>query len=432
LTWADPSAAPADGDEAAGGAERRGPARSGLGRGSGLGQGSGPAARSGLAGLSGLAERLTWPTWVPTAVRATLPTWLASRVAVALLASVTAGVLSGAAPSQVPGFRDLWNRWDVGLFTKVARWGYHSPQYADKTDVDFPGMPLAIHLVHLVARDWIISGILVSFIAGAVAAAALWRLSADDVGPEKAQVSVLTLILFPYAVFLFAGYSEALFLAFASTAWLAATRHRWWLAGLLAAGAAGTRVTGIPLAIGLAVQYVVERRRAGERLIATDGLALGLPVLPVLGFLAYLHGKTGRWNSYTLAMKEGWHRWIDWPWVGWRQTWDVAFHHPQSSAWAWFWRGELGAVVVGVMLTIVLLRSARWGEATFLGAATLLMSSSNFYASGIRTILVAFPLYLALGRGAARVPWLRGAYIWLSAPVMAAFVVAFTQGQWVD
>jgi hypothetical protein len=366
------------------------------------------------------------------AVRATLPTWFASRVAVCLFAVAAAHVLSGGPPGRVPGVRELWNRWDVGLFTKVARWGYHSPHYADKTDVDFPGMPLAIRLTHVFVRDWVVAGLLVSFAAGALAAAALWRMSADEIGPERARFSVLALILFPYALFLFAGYSEGLFLGLASAAWLAASRGRWWLAGPLTAAAAATRVTGIPLAIALVVQYVVSRRRAGQPIIAADALALALPPLPVLAFVAYLHGKTGRWNSYTVAMKEGWHRWIDWPWVGWRNTWAAAFDHPQSSAWAWFWRGELAAVVVGVVLTVVLLRSARWGEATFVGAATVLMSCSNYYASGIRTILVAFPLYLALGRAGARFAWLRGGYVWLSTPIMAAFVVAFTQGQWVD
>ena len=46
----------------------------------------------------------------------------------------------------------------------------------------------------------------------------------------------------------------------------------------------------------------------------------------------------------------------------------------------------------------------------------------------MRAILVAFPLYLWLSRH------LRTSYVYalLSAPLMAVFVVAFTQGSWVD
>ncbi|WP_322753342.1 hypothetical protein [Frankia sp. Cas3] len=450
---------------------------------------------SGLAALPGSGAPgigRTWLNWIPQAVRATLPIWFVSRVTVIVLSLATSRALSGQPGADLPGVSALWNRWDVGLFTKVARFGYESPMYTDHTEVDFPGYPIAMRFAHLFIGDWTVAGMAVSFVAGAVAVAAIWQMQIDDTsaagaststgpvvsasidrsggtgpvsagtgraaagtgqarggtgraaggirlwaGPgdqdrRAADFAVLALLLFPYAVFLCAGYSEAIFLGFATTSWLAARRQHWWLAGLLGAGAASTRVTGIPFCVGLAVQYVVSRRRAGLPVFATSGLALALPPLPVLAFVTYLRVRTGRWDSYAWAMRVGWHRDIDWPWVGWRATWHGAFDASQSSAWTWFWRGEMAAVVVGVVLTVALVWSARLGEAAFVGVATLLMSSSNYYASGIRTILVAFPMYLLLARVATRCPWVRPAYIWLCAPVMAAFVVAFTQGQWVD
>ena len=384
---------------------------------------SGP--RSGWAG--------SWWARLPGAVRATLPLWFASRVGVAILSFAAGRVAVEGAIGRQPDFLALWDRWDVGLFTKVARWGYVSPHYADLTEVDFPAFPLAIRLVHLFTRSWLASGLIVVFLAGAVAMAALWRLAADEGGPGAGRAAVLAAIFAPYAVFLFAGYSEALFLAFASTAWLAGRRDRWWLAGLLGAGAAATRITGIPLWFGLVVLYLVERRAAGAPVLARPALALALPPLPVLGFLWYLHGKTGQWNAYTVAMRDGWHRWTSWPWTGWRATWHSAFPGPDgSTTFTWFYRAELLAVVLGVVVTLVLLRERRWAEATFVGVATLVMASTNYYASGVRTMLVAFPVYLLFARLAGRFPRLAPAYLWVSGPVMAAFVVAFTQGHWVD
>lgn len=400
---------------------------------------------TGQAGVDSPARAAAPATWatrvgwrrLPEAVRATLPLWCASRLGIVLLSLAAARVTVQTRLADVPSFTDLWDRWDVGLFTKVARWGYVSPHYNDHTEVDFPFFPLAIRVVQLFVRDWIIAGQIVVFLAGAVAVAALWRLAADDAAARgtagNPRFAVLALIFAPYAVFLFAGYSEAMFLAFATTAWLAASRGRWWLAGLLAAGAAGTRITGIPLWCGLAVQYVVARRAAGLPVFARPALALALPPLPVLGFLWYLHGRTGHWNAYTAAMREGWNRWTDWPWDGWRTTWDYAFPGPDgSTTFTWFWRAELAAVVLGFVVTILHLRARRWGEAAFVGAATLMMSATNYYASGVRTMLVAFPVYLLLARAAARWRWVAPAYLWLCGPIMAAFVVAFTQGQWVD
>ncbi|WP_193353082.1 hypothetical protein [Candidatus Protofrankia datiscae] len=439
----------------------------------------------------------SWWGRLPSAVQATLPVWVASRIAVIVLSLAASRALSGRPLAELPGLRTLWDRWDVGLFTKVARFGYASPEYTDRTEVDFPGFPLAMRLAHLFVPDWTFAGMAVSFVAGAAAMAAIWQMQMDDQtwvddatadrtapttrhrtavrdqtdirdrtavagrgslpdtrdttpalagapggwaasdgwgAPDRrgADFAVIAVVLFPYAVFLCAAYSEAIFLGFATTSWLAARRQRWWLAGLLGAGAASTRVTGIPFCLALAVQYVVSRRRAGLPVFAPAGLALALPPLPVLAFVSYLRVRTGHWDAYTQAMRDGWQRWVDWPWEGWRTSWRSAFDASQSSAFTWFWRGEVAAVVVGVVVTVALLRSARFGEATFVGGATLLMSCSNYYASGIRTMLVAFPTYLLLGRVVTRRPWVRSVYIWLSAPVMVAFVIAFTQGQWVD
>lgn len=388
----------------------------------------------------GGSRRAAWPgelaaLWgrLPAAVRATLPLWVASRVGVAVLAYAAARVTVEGTLGTVPSFTKLWDRWDVGLFTKVAHWGYVSPHYADQTNVDLPAFPLAIHLVHYLVPSWIWAGLIVVFLAGAVSSAAIWRMAADDAGPAAGRAAVLAMIFAPYAVFLFAGYSEALFLAFASSSWLAGRRGRWWIAGLLAAGAAGTRITGIALWFGLVVLYLGERRASGRRIVSPSALALALPPLPVLGFLWYLHGRTGYWNAYTVAMRIGWHRWTSWPWNGWRTTWGSAFPGPGgSTTFSWFWRAELLAVLLGLLVTVVLLAGRRWAEAAFVGAATLLMACTNYYASGVRTILVAFPVYLLFARIAVRFPRLAPGYLWLSGPVMAAFVVAFTQGHWVD
>nr|MDT0663867.1 hypothetical protein [Micromonospora sp. DSM 115978] len=283
-----------------------------------------------------------------------------------------ARALTSTAADQVPGFTELWDRWDVGLFTKVARYGYFAPEYTDRTEVDFPGFPFAIRLAQLFVRDWIVAGLLVSFVAGAVAAAALWRLSADEIGPRHARFAVVSMIFFPYAVFLFAGYSEAIFLAFATTAWLATRRDQWWLAGLLGAGAASTRVTGIPFWFALVVAYVVLRRRAGKPLIAPQALALALPPLPVIGYVAYLRAETGHWDAYQIAMREGWDRATAWPWKGWSNSWAAATDGSRPAEWSLFYWGELAAVVVCVVVTVLLLKARRWDEAAFVGAVGLL------------------------------------------------------------
>jgi hypothetical protein len=361
-----------------------------------------------------------------------LPVWLASRLAVALTSVAAARLVGGQAADQLPTFRALWDRWDVVLFTKVAQYGYLSPSYGDRTEVDFPALPLLLRVVHVAVPDWVLAGLVVSLLAGGAGAMGLWRLAADEVGPAHARDAVVFLVLFPYAVFLFAGYSEALFLGCTCWAWVAARQQRWAVAAVLAAGAAATRVLGIPFAVALAVEYGVSRWRAGHRTPGWRSLWLVLPAVPVLIFVGYLHARTGHWDTYARAMAGGWHRTLAAPWTGIRANWRFGSDPGQPSAYLWFWRAELAAVAVGVALTAVLARGRRWGEASYVAGSTLLMSCSSYLASGVRAVLVWFPLYLALARATRRHPQIRWAYCWVCAPLMLVFVVAFTGGSWVD
>lgn len=369
-----------------------------------------------------------------SAWRESLPLWLGSRVAVALAALAGARLVTSTPGQPVPGFLQLWDRWDVGLFVKVARYGWYSPAYADQTAVDFPGLPLLLRAVHVVVPDWVAAGLVVSLIAGAAACAALWWLGASEGGPEVGRLAVVFLVVMPYAVFLFAGYSEGLFLACATGAWLLARQDRWLLATLLACGATATRVIGVPFAVALAVQYLAQQRahRPWRRVLDRRAPLLVLPLLPVLAFVTYLHARSGSWTAYADAQQAGWHRGLAPPWVGWRTTWFNAFTARVDPGLAWFWRAELLAAALGLVLTVVLLTQRRWGEGAFVGGTTLLMTSSSYYASGVRAVLVWFPLYLLLARWAARRRWLTVALVSTGAPLMVVATVAFTAGRWLD
>jgi hypothetical protein len=387
-----------------------------------------------------------------------LATWLASRLAMVILTFAVAWEVQTNKVGAVPSFTSLWDRWDVVLLRKAAQFGWFGSGSDPHQAVDFPGLPLAMRLVHPVVGSWVMAGIVVSAVAGIATCLCLYRLAADDEPAGTAvrdsvagRRAVLYLIVFPYAVFLFAGYSEGLFLAFATASWLAARRERWLLATVLAAGAAATRVTGLAFAVGLAVEYLVSRRRAAVAaggggassgpLWTSNGLRglidrraplLALPALPVLAYLVYLHRNTGRWDAYSQAMRLGWGRSFATPLDGWRTTWGQAFTRGAPTNIAWYWRAELLAVVVGVVLAIVLAVGRRWGEATYIGLNVVILGTTNYYGGGARAVLVWFPLYLLLARLAQRRAWLHGMFVWTMAPLMAAIAVAFIGGAWID
>jgi hypothetical protein len=347
---------------------------------------------------------------------------------VAVLSIGGAWTLSGTRAGRVDGFLQAWDRWDVGLFRKVAEFGYagYPEHYPDRgIEAFFPGLPLVLRLVHLVVPDWTAAGLLVSLVAGASACVALGRLAVLE--GVSAPRTVLYLVLSPYAVFLFAGYSEALFLACALWGWLCAREDRWVPAALLVAAAASVRVSGLFLACGLVVQYAVATRGRPR----PEAAVLLAPFVVVLGYALYLRALTGDWLRWTHAQREGWGRELTAPWTALRATVAAARHDAQRAELAWSFGAEVLAVLVGVLLTAVLLRRRRWGEATYVGLSVAALATSTFYLSVGRATLLWWPLFLLLAAASERRRWVHLAYLALSAPLMALLVLTFTTGRWV-
>ena len=369
-----------------------------------------------------------------TAMLEALPIWLASRLAVAMAGLGAAWALSGKRAHDVPSWLDGWQNWDADLFVKVARFGYPpTTAYHDRTEVDFPMMPLLLRAVHLFTGNWTVAGLVISLVAGGVAACALYHLAAAEWGPDAGKRAVLYLVCFPYAVFLFVGYSEGVFLAFATTSWVFARKGRWREASLLAAGAAFTRVLGLCLALGLAVDYLVTSWKAGglRNVLRPTMLWLGAPLVPVVLFVTYLWSRTGQWDAYQEAQEAGWHRHTASIAEGLRNGWNAAINGDYPSEWGWSWLAEFFAVVGGMVIAVVLLLLKRWGEAAYVGSSAILLAAQNYYASSVRAALVWFPVYLLLARVTVRREWLHRVVLAATAPLMIVFVVAFSQNRWV-
>lgn len=364
--------------------------------------------------------------------RDALTGWIATRVAVALLALGTLWTVAEGSAGDVRSFLSGWDHWDTGLFVKIARFGYqgYPAHYSDRGVVAFfPGEPLLLHAVHWVVRDWIAAGLLISAVAGAVACVALARLGVLDAGRLAGSRAPLYLALSPYAVFLFAAYSEALFLALALPAWLAARRGRWLLAGVLGAGAATVRITGLFLAAALVVQWLVDpvgRRRR------RDLWPLLLPFAVIVGYAGYTRAITGDWLAWPHAQRDNWGRSFTAPWTALHTTWSAAVDARQGSAYAWSFRAEIAAMVVGLVVCGVLLGRRRWAELVYVGGQVVALGTSSYYLSVARTTLLWWPLWLLLAEWSTKRRWVHPAYLAVAPALMALSVVTFVQGHWVD
>lgn len=362
--------------------------------------------------------------------------WVGSRLALAAAVLLSSWLLGfdRAQRSQDVGRwaleRFAW--WDTWHYVRIAERGYLPPGLPCCDQAFFPGYPLLMRAVApLTGGSVLVAGLLVVLVAGAVAAALLHRVAELRV-PGTGWTAVALLVAAPYGVFLAAVYTEAVFLALALGAWLAAARRHWWWAGALAAATAAVRVNGLFLAAALAVVYVGQLRADGRRRPRPDVLALLAPLATVAAFVAYLAARTGSATAWQSAQATGWSRETAWPWTGvvagWRAIERARAPEVIVSRWA-----DLLAVIGGLVLLGLLVRWRRWGEATYVALSTGALLSSTMLTSAPRYALTWFPVYLVLAELAHRRTgsWLRVALPVAGVPLLLGTSVAFAGHLWV-
>lgn len=361
--------------------------------------------------------------------------YLLTRVAV-FATVLSGGWLFASDDARRPvAFLDRWLQWDTHHYRTIAQFGYDGGPGGPTVPLEafFPGFPIAMRIVHeLGGVGYVTAGLLISLVCGAVAALALGRIAAHEVGEGEAgdrlaERTVLLFLLAPSAVFLAAAYTEALFLALALPAWLAARRGRWVAAGVLAAGASCVRITGVFLGIALIVEFLTAR---DGRRRWTAAPWLTVPFLPVLAYFAYLHDRTGDWMRWQHAQEEGWYRAFHWPWDALRITWENAFQEKQSTGFAWMFGAEILAVLIGVVLFAWLLRERRWAEAVYIGLQLYAFTTAMWFFSVPRATLTWWPLWIALAAWSLRRPVVHQTYLAVFAPFMVVFALLFTTGRW--
>jgi hypothetical protein len=354
---------------------------------------------------------------------AALGIWVAAHLALLTLAWAGAWVYR-ATPGHAP-LTGGFEHWDASLLRNIAQYGYFSPYSAANNAAFFPGYPAVLAGAHLVLRNWVLAELAVSAVAGGFAVVSLTRLA----GRSQA---VLYLVTAPAAIFLMVGYSESLFLALAIPAWHAAARQHWGRAAV-AAGLAGlVRPDALFLIPALALMALTRPARDGRgwwlrlRDAATAGCALAGP----LAYAWYLYWQTGTWLTWSRAQQAGWDLHLVTPLQAWKTSWWAAFGHPFSAAYAFEAQLELAALAVMVLAAAALLVTRQWPEAVYCGLAAVALGTQTWYQTGMRTVLVLFPVWIALARLEARWSWVRYAYLGVCAPLAAVLGLLFLSGQW--
>jgi hypothetical protein len=356
----------------------------------------------------------------------------------------------------------MWGTWDASWYLQIADRGY----LADTNSLAFfPLYPLLIGLFgRLLGNSYLVVGLLISTVLAWVTLVLLHRLVAFDFHLHLARRTVLYLCVFPVAFYLFAVYTEALFLVWVLLFFLAIRQwHRWWWAGLLAALATLTRGPGVLLIIPLAwewarYQLAVNVVQPGtstahlwktkfQALLKPSALALALPLLAMIGWSAYQRFVLNVPADALLQAQAHWERSFAWPWTtlldGLR-----AFFSPGPNGLpifnpAWDMPGHLLDAVF-LVLGLACLTYACWecwrrrlpfSYLLFMGTSMLLPLFTPVRHEPVqsfpRFMLVIFPIFILLAQLSLRSRWWYYFSIYSSVSLQVLLLARFANGFWV-
>ncbi len=337
-----------------------------------------------------------------------------------------------------PGFPLLgvWQRWDACWYGKIATFGYEPGEMS----VNFwPMFPILTGLVaRLVDGSVALAGLIVSGVAYVAAMTGLYRLVARDFEPVIARRTVLLLSIFPSAFFLFAPFTEALFLALAVWCIVCARERRWLLAGIIGLAAGLTRIQGVFLVFPIGWEALVASGLTAWRPwrevrlpsiswrpFVRGSLAAGGPLLGFFGFFAYTLAVAGQTPLDTQDAWGGKEFFPPWEVAAAAWQWTIDRHDPLQFV-------NLALLVLFGVLLLAGLRRLPVSYTLFALPQVLLLATRiqpTPLTSTNRYLLVVFPAFVV----AALIPWERVRFAWalISTLFLAVLLQAFLSGDYV-
>ena len=311
---------------------------------------------------------------------------------------------------------DGWSQFDGPRYEGIARYGYSYRPGHTSNIVWFPLYPLLMRVVHLAIHDFLISGMVITLLAGAVGVCLYWRwLTVRGMEGRTRLFAFGVLALYPYGWYLYGVvHADALFLTLLVAAFVLIEEDHLVWAGIVGALATASRPTGmaaIPALVvyGLQHEGVLTVASAGTGLVKRFAIPLDVdrtklraasfgPALSVAGLGSFMTYQWVRFGNPVLFIT------------------NEQLYHPGGDPWlktAFFWRwvhfsnsptytltitGQaiVAALVVWSVPGVCRRFGFAYGLFLVLLVATPTLSTEDFMGTG-RYLMAAFPAFALFG-----------------------------------
>lgn len=193
---------------------------------------------------------------------------------------------------QEVGYPSLWYRWDTMWYLDIVENGYYYDEEILSSVSFFPVYPLLIKVVNLVTPNPLIAAMLISITCFLLSLIMLYRLTLLETNSHEISLrATFMLAFFPTAIFLFAPYTESLFLLLSLIVAYETRSKRYWSAGIVGAIASAVRIPGILLGVFVFVEWLQawrEKKATWRDFIPIMIMPIGLALF--LGYLTIQFG----------------------------------------------------------------------------------------------------------------------------------------------
>jgi len=324
-------------------------------------------------------------------------------------------------------------RWDAGWYRSISVNGYFWDRATGVGNAAFfPLYPILVRVLAATGLPLFWAATVLSHAAFFTSVVLFQRLQSLRTGSLAGPFELVALITFPWAFFLLAPYSEALFLALALGAFLAAHNHRWGLVALLGFLAGLTRLFGLALVPPLLLlafrrdSASVAPRKASSY---SRALAVVAPAIGFVSFASWLAIRFGDPLAFLHAQQSGWGRGTGW--AGLHASILAVADNIRERGWL-----HLGPAVD--LLVVLLLfaavayavRSRHHVDAAYAASGLALIIVSGSLLSAGRYALVLYPVFGLLG-ALGRRPVLWAGYLAVSCALQLYLIIRFVNNLWV-
>jgi len=294
-------------------------------------------------------------------------------------------------PNWLVRLTEPWRHWDTPYYLRIAEHWY-SP---GGPELSFPPVyPILVGVLgRVLGGAYLPAALLISWASLFTACILLVQTFQDYTDEPTSQRAVKYLLLFPTAFFLFAGYTESLFLVFCLLSWQGAKKGIWWQAGLFGLLATFTRFIGVYLLVSYAWIWLKAHREQKLQIAAW----LAPTPLALIGWF-WLTEHFYQLSPST-AVLNFWYLRTAWPWEGIINSLKLVMDRSDIFHKIYIYP-DLLAVFFFSGAIVWVAKKAWWPETIFmgvtLGSFLIKVLESGLLISTSRYVLVLFPGFLLL------------------------------------